>query len=95
MMLPPWLLLIRWKPREKAGWVLPVPIFLIWPVTLALWLALFPFFLLASVGWWACGKGTASFLMWPRVLVLLCTLSGLSIELPGGKGLDRIVVAFR
>ena len=93
---PPYLMKLRIK-NPRHGFALWLPLFLIWPIALAFFLAVFlillPFALLAMLFTWQAGWWRPVLLGTPAVIRLLCSLRGLTIDVEGNGG--RVEVIFR
>lgn len=92
MSLPP--LVMRWQVSDgRRGFPLWIPLFLLWPLALAVLLILAPFLLVAAVVLW----GGAWCRRLPRagcaLLRCLCSLRGL--ELDFRKGEERVRISLK
>ena len=91
MIWPPSLLGIRIR-GVKRGFILWLPLFLVWPPFLLAALVLFPFVLLLSLLLWPLGWGRTLLLMGPWFFRLFCALRGLVIDVKSGTNRVYIVI---
>ena len=79
MMIPPSILRVRvlGDDRRVSLWI---PLILVWPLAVALYLVLLPFILLAAVVTWRSGWGKPILLMGPVLFRLYCALRGLEVD---------------
>lgn len=74
-------------PRKKGGsFRLWLPLFLLWPVALALSIVLALLWLLAAIAWRLSGRGWGPLVIPWRVMVLICCLPGLLVDVRGCNG---------
>jgi hypothetical protein len=95
MKWPPYLLRIRFQDRQHT-FALWLPLFLIWPLALVFFLAIFlillPFALLAMLFTWQPGFWRPLMLGVPATIRLICCLHGTKVDVDGNTG--RVYVAF-
>jgi hypothetical protein len=91
---PPYLLRIRIR-NPRHGFALWLPLFLLWPVVLAILLAAFlvllPFALLAMLFTWSLHWWRPILRGLPALGRFCCALRGLAIDLEGSGGQVRII----
>ena len=92
MRLPPAILRIRVQNRRHR-FGLWLPIFLLWPLVLAVVLVLLPFVLLGALILLPFGMGTMLLLFLPMLLRLLCALRGLELDVDNGA--DKVRLYFK
>jgi len=78
-MYPPTLMRLRIM-QNGRGVSLWLPLFLIWPLVIAVQLALLPFLLLAIIVLWPSGWGERLFAASITLICVVCALRGLAIE---------------
>jgi hypothetical protein len=95
MRLPPYLLRMKFENRRHT-FALWIPLFLIGPIVLVLFLAilliLLPFALFEMLFAWRPGWSCTMLLKAPALLRLLCHLPGLKVDVEGSAG--RVYIAF-
>ena len=77
---PPAIVRIRVQRRNGGSFGLPLPLFLLWPVVLALAMVIVPMWLTAALAWWTFRRENQVLLIPWRVLVVICCLGGLLLE---------------
>ena len=91
---PPYMMKLRIK-NPRHGFALWLPLFLIWPIALAFFLAAFlillPFALLATLFTWQTGWWRPLLLGIPAIIRVLCSLRGLTVDVDGNDGQVQII----
>ena len=91
---PPYMMRLRIK-NPHHGFALWLPLFLIWPIALAFFLAAFlillPFALLATLFTWQTGWWRPLLLGIPAIIRVLCSLGGLTVDIDGNDGQVQII----
>jgi len=85
MIYPPSVLRVRIHNR-RHHFGLWLPLFIIGPLLLVLWLVLLPLLLIAAVALWYRGWGRPLLIGGPALFLLLCALRGLKIEVGQESG---------
>ena len=86
MTFPPSILRVRVRRREGRGFGLWLPLLLLWPISVGLWLALLPPVLVVSTVFWRFAALRLMFCGGLRLLYILCCLRGLRVELRRRNG---------
>ena len=81
MIRPPVLLHLRITRRDGRPLDLWLPLFLLWPIALALAIVILPFWLLAALAWRISGRSANPWVVPWRLVVLICCLPGVSMEI--------------
>ena len=89
-MYPPMLLRLRIMQEERRV-SLWLPLFLAWPLAIALGLALLPFLLLAIIALWPSGWGRRLLVGSMALVSVACALRGLAVEVENPKAQVTIV----
>lgn len=89
MILPTTLLRVRVSSKGKRNVNLWIPLFLVWPIVLALMVVLSPVALLLCVFW---RKGRPVILAGPRILAACWATRGLEVRVDDGD--DHVLVSF-
>lgn len=79
MILPPSILRLRIR-GEGHRFGLWLPLILVWPIFLALALALAPLVLVTAAVLWPMGWGRSLLLVGPAIVRIFCSLRGLEID---------------
>ena len=92
MIWPPSLLRVRIRSRNKR-FTLWLPLFLIWPLGLALLAILSPFLLVLAILLWPLGWARPLLLAGPLLFRLFCSLRGLEVNVE--KSSEQVLISFR
>lgn len=92
MLWPPSVLRVLIRDHERDKVRLWLPLFLIWPLLLALGIALAPLALLVAACGWRRGFGKTVLYAGPRLGHLFCALRGLDINIQQPHARVRIVI---
>lgn len=81
MIMVPIFMNIRILKNNKKKLKIFIPLVLIWILLFALLIALAPFVLISSVILWRRGYGKTMLITYPMLFSLICSLSGLSVQI--------------
>ena len=81
MIWPPSVMRVRLVKAGRKRCSLWLPLILIWPIVLALGIALSPIVAIVALALWPTGAGRPILLLGPRLFVLFCRLRGLRVEI--------------
>ena len=88
MIFPPSILRVRIVESGRRKLSLLLPLFMLWPLAVVLWLLALPILLLAAAVRWRLAR---PLLIGPvRMFVIFCRLRGLRLEVSGPK--DEVIV---
>lgn len=90
MILPPSILRVRSRRPGRRNRNLWVPLILIWPLAVAVWLVLLPGLTVLALLLWKTGAGRPLLLGAPKLFGLFCRLRGLSIHVESEDTLVRV-----
>lgn len=90
MIFPPSILRVRRREPGRCNRNLWLPLILIWPVVVALWLVLLPGLTILALMLWKTGAGRAILLGPPKLFGLFCRLRGLSIDVESEDTFVRV-----
>ena len=92
MMFPPSLLRVRVLDKDSRV-SLWIPLVLVWPLVLAVYLLLLPCFVVAAIVTWRSGWGKPILLGGPTLFRLYCDLRGLRVDItePG----ESVLIYFK
>ncbi len=89
----PLLMKIRIKEENKRGLRLILPFFLVWLLLLVILIVLSPFLLIAALIFWTRGYGIKILAIVPLIFSLMCSLSGLIIQVDEGD--KKVFISIR
>jgi len=89
---PPSLLRVRIRSRNKR-FTLWLPLFLVWPLGLALLAILSPFLLVLAILLWPLGWARPLLLAGPLLFRLFCSLRGMEVNVE--KSSEQVLISFR
>ena len=92
MIWPPSLLRVRIRSRNKR-FTLWLPLFLVWPLGLALLAILSPFLLVLAILLWPLGWARPLLLAGPLLFRLFCSLRGLEVNVE--KSSEQVLISFQ
>ncbi|HPP73573.1 MAG TPA: hypothetical protein PLU88_00400 [Armatimonadota bacterium] len=92
MIFPPSILRIRIKEQDSKGLGLCLPLFLIWPIILAIGILLAPVVLLAAFITWPKGTGKRLLLAGPYLFNVFCRVRGLRVKVKDKE--DNVYISF-
>ena len=92
MMWPPSILRLRFRNRDHR-FGLWLPLFLVWPLILAIALVLAPIFLVSAVVLWPFGWGKPLLFAGPAIARCICSLRGLEINVKQRS--EDVFISFR
>lgn len=89
---PPLLMRLRvYDRRHRIG--LWIPLFLLFPIVLAIAIILTPLVLIAVILLWPFGWGRPALVLGPTVARCLCALRGLEVDVKEGK--ELVLISFK
>ncbi len=80
MMWPPSIMRILVRDEERQGVNLWLPVILLWPLALALGIALAPVAIIVALCTWRRGLGKTILFGGPRLFTAFCALRGLQVQ---------------
>ncbi|MCX7912569.1 MAG: hypothetical protein N2506_06390 [Dehalococcoidales bacterium] len=92
--MPPLLMYLHIKGEDYHLW-LPLPLFILYPILLALLLVLLPFLLAAFLIAWALGYGKWSLLVLRALFLaclVTCAMRGLRVDVKSQHGLVKVCI---
>ena len=92
MMFPPSILRVRVLDKDSRV-SLWIPLILIWPLVLALYVLFLPCIVVAAIMMWRRGWGRQILLVGPALFRLYCDLRGLKIDVTEPK--ESVLIYFR
>jgi hypothetical protein len=92
MTLPPMVLRIHMPTTKGGTFRLWLPLFLVYPLLLALSIILAPLMLLLTLLLWPVGLGKTFLLLGPYIVRVICGLRGLTVDVQSNK--QKILISF-
>ena len=92
-MRPPAVLRISIRSRDKRGFGLWLPLFLLWPLAAVLVVVAAPVWYTVAFFYWAFGKGKRWLIMPWRAAALVCSLPGLRVDVENSPD-DKVKIHF-
>jgi hypothetical protein len=81
MMFPPLVIRLRIAERGQKKIRLCIPLFLLWPLILAVAILFAPLVLIIALVMWKGGEGKAFMLLGPRLFAVFCATRGLKVHI--------------
>lgn len=92
MMAPPMVMRMH-MPKEKGGtFKLWLPIFLAYPLILAIGIVFAPLMLLLALLTWPVGWGKTFLFLGPAIVRVICSLRGLLVDIQSAK--EKVLISF-
>lgn len=92
MIWPPSILRLRIIEERGKKIRLWIPLFLLWPLILAIMIVLSPIILLVAIVTWRKGYGKMILLGGPRLFMVICNMRGLRVKVNSSD--EQVYVAF-
>ena len=93
MMFPPLLMNVRVREdNDRFGIFVPLPLFLLLPIALVIFIILSPLILVAAIVTWPSGWGRAGLQALWAACGIYCSIRGLKVDIRGPQTLVKVTV---